>query len=544
MKSKLKIGLIISNQTLLKWEYTIIKALIESDYAEINLVINFSHSSPKKMSTGLWVHEKLDRLIFKHKGSFDSKIDSSEIFQGISQFNVKSDNEILNHTEDIKKLDLDVIICFDIQSPDIEQIQISKYGIWYYEVGDALQFGNFWECYREVTKNKLEFSVALKTVFGRQKPIVLFQSFLSIYPHSILVNRNNAYHYAIDIYLRILKKLYSEQENFFSRVLEENKSDTYVLNNKNYDVPNSFEAFKNILLINWRFLSSKIKFSDKSYWFLQYKIHDQLSTFPPDVSSFNKLVPSKDRFWADPFPLYNNGRYFIFFEELDFKSDKGHISFLELDEQGDVIKIEKIIERPYHMSYPFLLDWNKELYMVPETSGNKTIEVYKCTQFPNKWEFVMNLMKNISAKDTTLFYHNDLWWLFTSIKSEHGNCSELHLFYSTDFLSNEWINHPQNPIVSDVRYERGAGSIFINNGKLYRPSQDCSGTYGRAVNFNEIVTLNTEDYKEIMTSRIEPFWDNTLIGTHTFNLAENFVVVDALQRRLRIGLYNPSYQGS
>lgn len=544
MKSKLKIGLIINNKTLLKWEYTIIKTLIESIYAEINLVINFSQSSPKKMSTGLWFHEKLDRLIFKNKDSFDLKIDSSEIFQGINQLKVKSYTEIFDNTEVIKNLGLDLIICFVSQTPDIGQIQISKYGIWYYEVGDALQFGNFWECYGEVTKNRSEFSVALKTVYGTRQPIVLFQSFLSIYPHSILVNRNDAYHYAIDIFLRTLKKLYSEQENFFSRVLEESKLDINVLFNKKYNAPGSFEAIKNLLIINWRFLSSKVKFSDKSYWFLQYKIHEQQNTFPPDVSTFKKLVPSKDRFWADPFPVYQNGQYFIFFEELDFKSDKGHISFLELDEHGDVVKIEKIIERPYHMSYPFLLDWNKELYMIPETSGNKTIEVYKCTQFPNKWEFVMNLMKNISAKDTTLFYYNDLWWLFTSIKSEHGNCSELYLFYSTDFLSNEWIKHPQNPVVSDVRYERGAGSIFINNDKLYRPSQDCSGTYGRAVNFNEIVTLNTEDYKEIMTSRIEPFWDNTLIGTHTFNLAENFVVVDALQRRRRIGIYNPSDQVS
>lgn len=544
MKSKLKIGLIISNQTLLKWEYTIIKALIESDYAEINLVINFSHSSPKKMSSGLWVHEKLDRLIFKHKSSFDLKIDSTEIFQGISQLNVKSDNEILDHSDEIKDLTLDLIICFNSQIPDIGQFQIAKFGIWYYEVGDALQFGNFWECYREVTKNRSEVGVALKSVFGRQQPIVLFQSFLSIYPHSILVNRNDAYQYAIDIYLRTLKKLYSEQDIFFSRILNENILDIKVLYNKKYDIPSSLEAFKNIFLLNWRFLSSKIRFSHKSFWFLQYKIYDQQSIFPPDMSSFKKAVPSKDRFWADPFPIYKNGKYFIFFEELDFKSDKGHISVLELDEQGDVVQIETIIERPYHMSYPFLLEWNKELYMIPETSGNKTIDIYRCTQFPNKWEFVMNLMKNISAKDTTLFYHNDLWWLFTSIKSEHGKCSELYLFYSTDFLSNEWIKHPQNPIVSDIRYERGAGSIFVNNGKLYRPSQDCSGTYGRAVNFNEIVTLNTEDYKEIMTSRIEPFWDNTLIGTHTFNLAENFVVVDALQRRLRIGLYNPSDQGS
>lgn len=41
--------------------------------------------------------------------------------------------------------------------------------------------------------------------------------------------------------------------------------------------------------------------------------------------------------------------------------------------------------------------------MVPESSANKTIELWKCTDFPLKWEKYSNLIENIEAVDSTPF---------------------------------------------------------------------------------------------------------------------------------------------
>jgi hypothetical protein len=83
--------------------------------------------------------------------------------------------------------------------------------------------------------------------------------------------------------------------------------------------------------------------------------------------------------------------YFIFVEEFIYKTNKGHISVLELDLTGHLLKTERIIENPYHMSYPFVFECDGTWYMIPETGGNRSIELYRCTEFPWKWEFVKSI---------------------------------------------------------------------------------------------------------------------------------------------------------
>ncbi len=41
--------------------------------------------------------------------------------------------------------------------------------------------------------------------------------------------------------------------------------------------------------------------------------------------------------------------------------------------------------------------------MVPETFSNKTVELWKCTEFPLKWEKHSNLLENIETVDSTPF---------------------------------------------------------------------------------------------------------------------------------------------
>jgi hypothetical protein len=174
--------------------------------------------------------------------------------------------------------------------------------------------------------------------------------------------------------------------------------------------------------------------------------------------------------------------------------------------------------------------------MIPETGGNRTIDLYKCTEFPGKWVFVKNIMDNFNAVDSTLFYHNNKWWLFTvidKIDSVTAVSPELYLFYTDDFLSENWTSHPQNPIVSDVRSARPAGKIFIKEEKIYRPSQDCSGRYGNSFDINQILTLTETEYSEKKIIKVKPEWDISLKGTHTFNFDGNFTIIDAYSFRKR-----------
>jgi len=74
------------------------------------------------------------------------------------------------------------------------------------------------------------------------------------------------------------------------------------------------------------------------------------------LDSFGIIASPKGRFWADPFVISKNGNHYIFIEEYLFNIKKAHISVLKLDDKGILLSAEKIIERHYHMSYPFVFE--------------------------------------------------------------------------------------------------------------------------------------------------------------------------------------------
>lgn len=273
-------------------------------------------------------------------------------------------------------------------------------------------------------------------------------------------------------------------------------------------------------------------------WQLRYKFNkDTDKLFDDQFDSYQKIVPPKDRFWADPFIVEENDKYYLFVEELKYKEAKGYISVIELNENGSnkPFKSQKILEKPYHLSYPFIFKLKDTYYMIPESTENKKIELYQCEDFPLKWNYWGTLMENVIAADTTIKFYNDKYWLFTLIEPEQGvkTHKDLHIFYSEDLLSSNWKAHSANPMVRNVSSARPAGNIFEDNGVLYRPSQDCSKRYGWAMSINKIITLNEDEYLEEQVKYITPNWERKLLATHTFNKIGRLSVIDVLVKRWR-----------
>ena len=257
----------------------------------------------------------------------------------------------------------------------------------------------------------------------------------------------------------------------------------------------------------------------------------QLST---SFSKFQLLKPQKDRFWADPHIVFENNQYYVFLEEFFYTQNKGHITLLQIDKNGNIQNSKKILEKSYHLSYPFVFKFRNTYYMIPETHSNHTIELYECTDFPYTWKFSKNLMNNINAVDTTLFYYNDKWWLFTSI-SKYDQIKiwdDLFLFYTNDLIDGSWKPHPCNPIVSDIRKARSAGKIFLQNGNIIRPSQDNSFGYGSGISLNKI-HLDEENYNETVLEILRPNWNSQITGLHTIQYDSGLTIIDAKVKRMR-----------
>ena len=194
------------------------------------------------------------------------------------------------------------------------------------------------------------------------------------------------------------------------------------------------------------------KLSSFDQWILAYRF---------DREEFKYLIPPAGRFWADPFQVKANGRYYIFFEDYVNSVGRAHISVVEVDRNGIVSGPTEVLKLDCHMSYPFLFEWQGDHYMIPETGERNVVELYRASSFPFKWEPVKVLLEARSPLDTTLIEVNGTWWMFVNIEEEGVavNWDELHLYYSDNPLG-PWKPHARNPIVSDVQFARPAGRFF------------------------------------------------------------------------------------
>ena len=300
---------------------------------------------------------------------------------------------------------------------------------------------------------------------------MLYRSFFDCSSFFVSRNNNHCFLRSSLFVPRTLQRLYNEGEKaFFDRIEKENKKinfNKYALS----DAPDNTEFLA--LFIKHAYHTGAFYYSHiffRNQWFLMYDLNDGISTSFPH---FKKIIPPSDRFWADPQVFFKDDVYYIFIEEYLYKKKKAHISLIEMQQSGKYSDPVKVLEEPFHLSYPHVFESDGILYMIPETHHAKSINLYQCTGFPTEWKHRAVLIDSVDAVDATILFHKNKWWLFTNIAEPEGTSlqNELYLFSSDNLLSQNWKSHPMNPVISDVKRARPAGKIFKRNGQLIRPSQ-------------------------------------------------------------------------
>ena len=271
----------------------------------------------------------------------------------------------------------------------------------------------------------------------------------------------------------------------------------------------------------------------RTQWFLAYGTDAQAPNPHPPLGQLDHLVPPPDRFWADPFPVLREGKRYLFFEEFPHAVGKGHISVIVVDEGARDCEPTTVLTRDYHLAYPSVFMWQEEYFMLPDSGANRTVDLYRCLDFPSRWTHEARLLDGLYAVDPTLVQVGNTWWLFTSV-STGGTppTAELHLFWAESPLG-PWTPHKANPVKSDVRSARPAGRLFRWRGDLYRPAQDCAGAYGRALSFQKVVRLDVDGYAEVEVASLQPSWAPHLTRTHTYNACDGLIAVDGAVERPR-----------
>lgn len=220
----------------------------------------------------------------------------------------------------------------------------------------------------------------------------------------------------------------------------------------------------------------------------------------PDAPCANPVLTATDvadvpaSFVADPFLVRDRGRWLMFLEVMNWRTWKGEIGLAESGDGLSWAYAGVVLAEPFHLSYPQVFAADGETWMIPETSAEGRVALYRARRFPDDWEHAADLLAGMPFADATVARHAGRWWMFT--ETSGGRDDTLRLFHAAALLG-PWHEHPRSPVVQgEVALARPAGRVVAHAGRLVRFAQDCGPAYGTAVRAVEITRLTVDDYAE------------------------------------------------
>jgi hypothetical protein len=242
--------------------------------------------------------------------------------------------------------------------------------------------------------------------------------------------------------------------------------------------------------------------------------------------------PRSGEWYADPFGLVHQGRTWIFFESFDRDLGRAVLAASELLGSGALSEPVPILDPGVHTSYPFVFEHEGVVYCIPETGAANEIVLYRAESLPGPWRRVAALVEGFAGYDSTICQHDGRWWLWSSATPVGENMSEMFLWHAPR-PEGPWTPHRGNPVKVDVGSVRCAGTPFVSEGRLFRPAQDCSVTYGGRVVVFEVTRMTVDAYEERLVTAIEPDPSGVYPdGLHTLSAVGDRTLIDGRRWRL------------
>lgn len=406
-----------------------------------------------------------------------------------------------------------------------EILTSSKNGIISFHHGDHMKFRGgpfaYWEVYHRVPQSSFIIQILNNELDGGK---VIARGSLDTAPYYTLNMINileKSYKYLVPA---ILDSVITENQL--------NQNSIRIFDSKIYKTPGVFQQIIYLFKLI-RYLTDIIFrkiLGTKELWEVCYQLIDDWKE--ANLSKFLVIKNPKGSFLADPFILHRNDKNFVFVEEYSYTKNKGKIVAYEVN-HIEAKYLGVALEENFHLSFPFIFEYDGETYMIPETHQINEIRLYKCEDFPLKWTLAKTLIEGINAVDTILLFMNDYFWLITSYRDNPrlDFNSDMKVYYSKELFSTNWVEVNLKPGETEI-YSVRNGGLLKQGDEYYRISQiQGFNLYGYALSINKILAINKNEFREKSEKVILPNFSNNIKGIHTINVSMNAVVYD----RLRFG---------
>jgi hypothetical protein len=553
VRGSLRVGVVLDERDLRRWQSIAVSEIEGSDFCELTV---FTSGAAGGGARGLvgdplarlreagrhWLYrtyELVDRRWFGRADDVLARVPLHRcIGKATRRVHLEGDSSAGSQIAAIAAEGLDVVLCLSPEVPAGRLAGCARHGAWSLHAGGLRGRREEPHLFWEMSGRDCVAAITLRAHTSTDGERTIYRSLVQADRVSLHRGRCEGYRRAAHLPARRLRDLHHRGWEFIT------SSPTYAEgppSTPSRPTPTTATMLRFLTRLGRGVLRQRLDaWRGEKQWFVAYRRLGPKAGADGDSAPLTTIMPPAGRFYADPFLFQWKGRRFIFLEDYDWSRGAAGICYVEIDERGGHSAPRPALLQDCHLSYPFVFAEGDSVYMLPETAGHRTVELYRATRFPDEWTLDRVLLKDVSARDATLLRHDGRLWLFVAIDLDGTRPIDELFLFSSDSLRGEWEPHPLNPVVSDVRRARSAGRIFTQDGHLVRPAQDCSRAYGWRLVFNRIETLSATEYREEPIAAIEPAPESGNLRTHSYDSDGRYEVVDGFRMRPRASVAGPA----
>jgi hypothetical protein len=535
---KLRLAVLVDQEGVLRYGRAVIDDLLRADFVEVVgwLRLLTARQRRTKQRSGGLVFQLFSKYVeSRYRAAPDpfEMVDCDELLVGTEPESIQiqsgeaSDPDPGQLQSRLRELNPDIVVDLSSAALRGEFCAIPRYGFWRFHFGDSRKYPDGSGFLREIIEGEVLTAVELHNIAtDRAFDDVLCRAQFSTNPYpSRSMNRLGPVWSAQHFVIQQLWKLHGLGPAALRKWVH--ATDMRVTG-KAGRLPSAAS------LVMWpsgriaRRLRGERKTANQALtWRLAIRkcaIPLHVNTSRAVLKEFRWLPTARGHSWADPRLFSYDSSNWLFFEQWQNGLTKGEIWCGLLGQDGCLSEVRPCLRQSHHLSYPQVLEDQGEIFLIPESEEAGGVDLYRARKFPDDWVLEQRLIE-FPCVDPTVFKWRDRWWMIASPQNVKGVAAISWLF-SAPRLTGPWLVHPAGPVAASAENARGAGPIFSYKSKLIRPSQDCGLYYGRALIFNEILSIDGESYTENVIARVDAAWKPGLAGVHTYSRLNDWEVID------------------
>ena len=519
VRAKLRTCLIVDSDTISAWQARALQ--LNSDIIDIVEVLYCTNLRSRKRKFQHFCYYFLNifaiRNIWTKKTSwephvgFNSKIHHFEAHRiGIWELIPKE------NLDQIKNAQVDLVIKFGMGLLGDPQNLSARYGVLSFHHGDPRRYRGRPSGFYELLEDAQHVGAVVQE--------------LSNILDGGKIRAFGSYQITRHSYRKSLEHLYHQSAYLLRIAIENCFSESYVdisCTGTNYTLPTNFTVIRFVASILRRRVRRMLYglFFRKLWSVGSTTVWTENNRGKSDLSIIQVIPKPKGVFFlADPFVIGNGS---LLCEGSGNRQERGFLVRIGGSPSVNLLHSNELKDK--HLSYPFPVLLNGHTYVLPEMAEHGPQKIYKLSDDDELIDGQPLLgLENYRLIDPTLIYHSETWWLFAGIVGSEQDT--LNLWFSQQ-PTGPFFAHKMNPVVQDPSKARGAGALFVSNGKLFRPGQNNCFGYGNGITISEVLQLDHDNYREEPVSTLSI---DGLKGPHTYTASSDFAYVDFYQDKFYV----------